>query len=184
MIDASYFAATFWEVIVQSVPHIYLSALPFTPSNSLLAKNFTPHLQHKLCVTKGKAVAWAPIHGVMSGHREGINCIAFSLDGKHVVSGSSDNTIQIWDVETGLTLAGPFKGNTSHVNSVAFSPDGKHVVSGSYDNTIRVWNAETGLTVAGPFKGHTSDVNTVAFSPDGKHVDFRLIQQDNLDMEC
>ena len=169
-IDASYFAATFWEVIGQSVPHIYLSALPFAPSNSLLVKMFTPHLQHQLHVTKGKAAAWPPIHSVMSGHTAAIHSIALSPDGKHVVSGSSDKTIRIWDAETGRTVAGPFEGHTSGIRSVAFSPDGKHVVSGSSDYTIRIWNAETGLTVAGPFEGHTLHVRSVAFSPDGKLV--------------
>jgi len=88
----------------------------------------------------------------------------------HIVSGSYDQTIQVWDAYTGDTVAGSFKGHTSSVESVAFSPDGMHIVSGSTDQTIRVWDAYTGEPIAGPFKGHTDSVTSVAFSPDGMHI--------------
>ena len=58
--------------------------------------------------------------------------VAFSPDGKRIVSGSGDRTVKVWDATTGqetLTL----KGHTRTVRSVAFSPDGKRIVSGSED---------------------------------------------------
>jgi WD40 repeat protein len=96
--------------------------------------------------------------------------VAFSPDGKRVVSGSSDCTVRIWDAGTGKLVAGPFEGHTNFVWSVAFSPDGQRVVSGSHDHTVRIWDAETGTLVAGPFEGHTDKVWSVAFSPDGLRV--------------
>ena len=96
--------------------------------------------------------------------------MGFSPDGLQVVLGSVDNTVRIWDVETGQTVTGPFEGHTDEVWSVAFSPDSKKVVSGSWDKTIRIWDAETGQTVTGPFEGHTSVIESVAFSPNSKHV--------------
>ncbi len=90
--------------------------------------------------------------------------------GHHIVSGSHDGTIRVWNAITGETVAGPFTGHTDSVKSVAFSPDGHHIASGSDDETIRVWNVTTGETVAGPFTGHTDSVNSVAFSPDGRHI--------------
>ncbi len=68
--------------------------------------------------------------------------VAFSPDGKQIVSGSYDKTIRIWDATTGETVAGPLEGHTEGVHSVAYSPDGKHIVSGSYDKTIRIWNTK------------------------------------------
>jgi WD40 repeat protein len=96
--------------------------------------------------------------------------VAFSPDGQHIISGSEDKTIRMWNAMTGETVVGPFTGHTCSVTSVAFSPDGRLIVSGSDDQTTRVWNTTTGETVAGPFTGHTDLVNSVAFSPDGQHI--------------
>jgi WD40 repeat protein len=96
--------------------------------------------------------------GPFTGHTVRVNSVAFSPDGQHIVSGSDDKTIRVWNAMTGETAAGPFTGHTDAVHSVAFSPDGQHIVSGSQDRTIRVWNAMTGETVAGPFTGHTDSV--------------------------
>jgi WD40 repeat protein len=69
--------------------------------------------------------------------------VAFSPDGAHIVSGSYDKTLRVWDAQTGKELA-VLKGHSSYVYSVAFSPDGAHIVSGSHDKTVRVWDAQTG----------------------------------------
>ena len=94
--------------------------------------------------------------GPFSGHSEGVTSVAFSPDGRHIVSGSYDETICVWNAMTGKIVAGPFSGHLSGVTSVVFSPDGQHIVSGSDDQTICVWNAMTGEIVAGPFSGHSS----------------------------
>ena len=96
--------------------------------------------------------------------------VAFSPDGRYIVSGSSDRTIQIWDAQTGGQMGNPLKGHTEDVWSVVFSPDGRHIVSGSSDKTVRVWDAQTGAQVGHPLQGHTNSVNSVAFSPDGRHI--------------
>jgi WD40 repeat protein len=62
-----------------------------------------------------------------------------------------DNTIKLWNVETGEEIR-TLKGHDSSVNSVNFSPDGKTLVSGSWDNTIKLWNVETGKKSA-PSRG-------------------------------
>ncbi|RDB17342.1 Vegetative incompatibility protein HET-E-1 [Hypsizygus marmoreus] len=106
----------------------------------------------------------------LEGHSESVESVAFSPDGKYIVSGSEDKTIRIWDAKTGNLVLEPLKGHSYSVASVAFSPDGKHIVSGSYDCTIRVWDAETGNPILGPLKGHSYSIYSVAFSPDGKHI--------------
>ncbi|GAA0583645.1 TIR domain-containing protein [Rhizomicrobium electricum] len=106
----------------------------------------------------------------LSGHDEEVSSVAFSTDGRYLVSGDIDNAIRIWDVRSGKQIGAPLTGHTSPVESVAFSPDGSRVVSGSGDNTVRLWDARTGKQVGAPLTGHTAAVSTVAFSTDGSRI--------------
>lgn len=72
------------------------------------------------------------------GHTDWVNCVAFSPDGKHVVSGSDDMTIRIQDAITGALVAPPLNLHNGYVLSVAFSPDGERIASGSDDHAICV----------------------------------------------
>jgi WD40 repeat protein len=104
------------------------------------------------------------------GHGSFVNSVAFSPDGRMIVSGSHDKTIRLWGTRTGKSIGEPFQGHESSVNSVAFSPNGRMIVSGSYDKTIRLWDTRTGKSIGEPFQGHESSVNSVAFSPDGQMI--------------
>ncbi|KIK60487.1 hypothetical protein GYMLUDRAFT_609660 [Collybiopsis luxurians FD-317 M1] len=80
--------------------------------------------------------------GKLSGHRDRITSLAFSPDGRRIVSGSYDRTVRIWDYFTGVQL-NCLQGHEDIVYSVAFSSDGSRVVSGSEDTTVRVWDVAT-----------------------------------------
>ena len=64
--------------------------------------------------------------------------VLFSKDGRLIISGSDDNTVRIWDINS-LKETLQF-GHEGWVNSFAFSLDGTQVVSGSDDKTVRLWN--------------------------------------------
>ena len=68
--------------------------------------------------------------------------VAFSPDGKRIVSASRDNTLRLWDVHTGQSIGEPLQGHQSPVLSVAFSPDGNRIISASWDQTLRLWDAK------------------------------------------
>src|ERR1700722_19526029 len=168
--DAWKFVSAFARVISQSAPHIYLSALPFAPEQSLTSQQYLPQFPNTISLLTGKAASWPAILHVLTGHSDAVTSVSFSPDGKQVVSGSYDSTICIWDIETGDMVSGPFRGHDGWVMSVSFSPDGKRVVSGSHDKTVRIWDVETGDMVSGPFRGHDDWVMSVSFSPDGQQV--------------
>ena len=119
-----------------STPHLYLSALPFSPKNSQITKKFGGGFSQVLKHVSEHNFSWPVIQHVLHGHSNGVWSAAFSLDGKCIVSGSSDKTIRLWDAETGEMVQPPLEGHESAVLSVAFSPDGKHIVSGSSDKMI------------------------------------------------
>ena len=103
-----------------------------------------------------------------SAHSDDINSVAFSPDGKTIVSGSADQTIKVWSagqplspIPTAsrapltpspppLSLADTLElkaekqgAHSSAVTSVAFSPDGKTIASGSGDRTVKVWGTHS-----------------------------------------
>ena len=83
-------------------------------------------------------------------HRPVVTSVAFSPDGKRIVSGSDDKTVKVWDADTGNETPRPSRGS----GHVAFSPDGKRIVSGS-GTVVKVWDAETGKETLS-LKGHTA----------------------------
>ena len=93
--------------------------------------------------------------------------IAYSPDGRHLISGYAGETIRIWDAETGAAVREPLQGHTGVVLSVAYSPDREHLISGSDDKTIRIWDAETGDIDGEPLQRHTNVVLSVAYSLNG-----------------
>jgi WD40 repeat protein/tetratricopeptide (TPR) repeat protein len=99
-------------------------------------------------------------------HSSLVNSVVFSPDSKTLASASDDNSIKLWDVDTGKQLK-TLNGHSSLVNSVVFSPDGKTLASASDDNSIKLWDVATDQQLK-TLSGHSSWVNSVVFSPDGK----------------
>jgi WD40 repeat protein len=143
--------------IAKSAPHIYLSALPFAPTGSLVSTHYSTSFPRIIHMERGQLSHWPSLEMVISNFGS-VRSVAFSPDGQHIVSGSEDGSIRVWNAKTGETAAGPFTGHTGWVSSVAFSPDGQHIVSGSDDRSIRVLNVTIGKTET------TNDVDFTDYS--------------------
>ncbi|KAI5118071.1 hypothetical protein M0805_003660 [Coniferiporia weirii] len=160
---------TYYTPISVSTPHLYISALSWAPAESYVAKTFYIYFQNQPLISAGKEKGWNPTLWTADASSV-ISCVAYSPDGSHVVSGSGDNTLRIWDAQTGNPVGGPLTGHSGSVNSVAYSPDGIHIVSGSADNTLRIWDSQTGSAMGEPLTGHSDWVRSVAYSPDGRRI--------------
>ncbi|KAK6995754.1 hypothetical protein R3P38DRAFT_2405385, partial [Favolaschia claudopus] len=112
--DAQKFVSVFSPVISQSAPHIYISALPLTPKDSLVRKYFLSLFPQLLHYTVPNS--WGKLEKVLWGHTGWVNCVAFSPDGHWIVSGSKDKTLQIWEASSGFPIGAPLQGHHSTVN--------------------------------------------------------------------
>ena len=99
---------------------------------------------------------------VLSGHKDYVRSLGFSLDGILLVSGSNDGTSKLWDVQTGGVVK-TLCSHTDWVYSVSILVDNTIVASGSQDKTIHLWDIKTGDCHV--IEGHKDTVNTVTFSP-------------------
>jgi len=93
--------------------------------------------------------------------------IAYSPDGKQIVSGGSGGTMRFWDANAQQTNV--FSEDAGQVYSVAYCPRGNWIVSGARNRSLKLWHAKTGRQVR-IFSGHTDNVISVTFSPNGRFV--------------
>lgn len=100
------------------------------------------------------------------GHTDTVWAVEISPDGQTLVSGSFDQSIRFWDVQTG-NPAQTLLGHTDAVRAIALNPDGTVLASGSGDKTVKIWDLPTGK-LRHTLLGHSAAVWSVAISPDGR----------------
>ncbi|MDJ0736154.1 MAG: serine/threonine-protein kinase [Nostocaceae cyanobacterium] len=127
----------------------------------------TPHSGKPVVVSAVNT--WQCLH-TLKGHTSMVHTVTISPKGNILASGSSDNTIKLWNVNTGKLLrklGGWFAGHSSMVYDLAFSPNGEIIASASWDETIKLWQVSSGKEIR-TFKGHTNSVNSIAFNLNGQ----------------
>ncbi|KAJ3100215.1 hypothetical protein HK100_004741, partial [Physocladia obscura] len=158
----------FFIPIHESALQIYATAVPLSPCESLFYRTYyklRPN-EIKVPLVVPQQINWQPCMNTLEGHKDYVNSIAISLDGKFIASGSSDNTVKIWDIQTGMVI-NTFEGHSGSVNSVSMSTD--IIVSGSEDNLIKIWDTETGVLNC-TLEGHNSPVLAVSISANGLFI--------------
>jgi WD40 repeat protein/serine/threonine protein kinase len=148
--------------------------LAFSPSGDLVAGGAGDEVRSE----PGEVDVWEARTGKlvfrMLGHTEAIFGVAFSPDGRRLVSASHDHTVKIWDMTTGyaaLTL----RAHADTVRAVAFDVDGSHLATGSADGTIKIWDATPWNEATPHYQTHSLTgagvpLFGVAFHPDGRRL--------------
>ena len=172
VVDARRFITENFELVSHHPLETYSSALVWLPEQSCIRMKYGDKRKSVWKVVVGLRKAWDACEQVLWGHSGSVCSVAFSPDGRCIVSGSSDNTVHIWNVTTGECEA-ELKGHSGWVGSVVFSSDGSRVVSGSSDRTMCIWNVAKGECEA-KLDAHLYKVYSIVFSPDGSHVVYRF----------
>lgn len=114
-----------------------------------------------------------PKFQAFDGHTAGVRSVVFSHDGALLGSGGHDNTVKVWDLETGKSIK-TFRGHDSWVRACAFSPDGRWVISGSHDHLAKLWSIaeyeEIRVLQGRVLHAHPDAVLSASFSPDGSSI--------------
>ncbi|KAG2054608.1 WD40 repeat-like protein [Suillus hirtellus] len=102
----------------------------------------------------------------LKGHTRIVGCLAWTNDGKTLISGSLDHSIRTWNTKTWKQTA-LLEAHTFVVHAIAISPNDRILASASFDNTVLLWNLDNGQLISSPLQ-HSDFVYCVSFSTDGK----------------
>jgi TIR domain/WD domain, G-beta repeat len=150
-LDGRFIAAGGWDATIYiwsladgrvqapAISGFYGGAAPFSPDGKWIAAGSDSTVKIWDAATKRVAKTF-------SGHAAKVRTVAFSRDGKWLVSGGNDSMVMVWDV-AGSQPGRQFAGHSDQVISVAFSADGKRIASASFDHSVIIWEVASGQPV-------------------------------------
>jgi WD40 repeat protein len=106
----------------------------------------------------------------LQGHQDKINSVAFSSNGKLIVTASDDSTVKLWTPEgqllKSLSCQPEFSLRCGSFNGISLSSDGELIAATNQNGTIQLWDQQGNLLKT--VRAHQKPVESVAFSPDGQ----------------
>ena len=135
--DAWRFVLIFNAILAQAPLQAYCAAWHFSPLKSIFRSTSQDQASQTIRTTSGVLEQWNSCLLTYEGHSGRVISVVFSPAGSRVASGSYDNTVRVWDVQTGQ-YEHMLQGHSGTVTSVVFSPGGSRVASGSHDSTVLI----------------------------------------------
>ncbi|MEH2163789.1 MAG: serine/threonine-protein kinase [Nostoc sp.] len=157
------------EICTITGHQLQVNSVAFSPQGQILAsasydrtirlwhipalESFQTEIQNRPCYS---------LLSTLSGHAWAVLTVAFSPNGQILATGSDDNTIKLWDVNTGQLIC-TLVGHSWSVVAVAFTADGETLLSASCDKTVKLWRVSTAEEIV-TLSGHVDSVSAVAMS--------------------
>jgi WD40 repeat protein len=108
-------------------------------------------------------------------HPHPVHDVAFSPDGRYLVSAGGGGMVLVWDADT-ATVVESLRGHEDLVEQARFSPDGRRLATAGWDRTVRIWDvapergARPVAVLRHALRGHTGSVYGLSFSRDGRRL--------------
>ena len=141
-----------------------IRCVAFSPDGKLIATGGSRLHGHPDTLRIWDADTGRQMRAIRAHGNQSVDDLAFSPDGRRIVTAAEERSVVVWDVETGDELV-RVRGLEYHVR-VAFSPDGRRIVTSDWSKRIRFWDTQTGVEVFS-IDGMPSYVSSMSFSPDG-----------------
>ncbi|KAJ3052488.1 hypothetical protein HK097_006191 [Rhizophlyctis rosea] len=164
MSDALRFVMAFRIPIRLNTPHLYLSALPFTPIGSALYQIYHPNSPRNRTnpivpftrrdidgnqfrdiptVSHGLNADWANNLFTLEGHSDNVTAVAISGDGKFAVTAADDSKVGVWEMASGSLV----RLLEVDARLVAIGNDGALVVTVELPDVVKIWESATGIVI-------------------------------------
>ncbi|TFK63677.1 WD40 repeat-like protein [Pluteus cervinus] len=168
--EVHHFISRFYGPIVTSTPHLYISAVPFSPSSSLVYKMCHIYLPNRVMLRSQLETYWRADSFLFSGSSNGTHSISFVPLTNLICSASSHDQIQLWDPFTGQKVENKIIGHKKKITALALLYDKKFLITGSQDSTICFWDFDTFRSMYQPFDQHPERITSLLVTKDYKSL--------------
>jgi WD40 repeat protein len=163
---AGSFGAGIWSTSTEKPPAVFGS----TPGGSAASLVVFSRNGGLLAIVRDNfAEVWRVDNGhkvaELHGHSDDILHLAFSEDGRQIITAGADSTARVWEAQNGGTRL-QLLGHAGAVFDASFSPDWKQVVTAGADGTIRIWDVADSKRL----RWHGAAAQSAAFGPKGESV--------------
>lgn len=105
----------------------------------------------------------AHAENILDKHKQKITSVAFSPDGKELITASNDDTVRAWDWKSGKPIGKPLAAHSADIRRAVFNKAGDRIFTASWDQTAAVWDNAT-FYLLHRFRGHSRQIRDIAYS--------------------